>query len=1145
MSKLKITLFGGFNAEFDQKTLLSFKSNKVRALLAYLAVESYRPHPRDSLADIFLSNQTDQKALANLRYTLYDLRKVLRDQESETPFLLISTQSIQFNPNSDYELDVQLFSQYVSNSISPHNASLIDEIYQGAFLEGFYIHDAPIFEEWISLERERLERQFVNYLQQISEYYQKVDDLSSTSRCIQRRLAIEPWNEEVHREQMMVLAKMGERSAALAQYERCCQLLKKDLGIEPSHQTKALYEEIQFTTREINNVSLGSSLGRPFFGRKSELSLLKEQLDRALHYQGRVIFVIGEAGIGKSALSEFFVRQALSSRSDLVAVISRCTPIGEIRETFSPFRELLELLSGFDIGNGQHIRDIPEYSDRLNRIAPLTMNTIEQVGSSLIDTFIPQRIVESTRAQGDNELSYHKNLILSSTNQKVLIKQFIRVMKKLAESNPLLLILDDFHFTDSSSLDLLFHFSQLIQDSRILIVIDMNSMLDNQLSEPFQKTVNLITRNFSIAPINLDKSSNRDFVDVLLDGQPNRFDDMFRNKVTRQTNGNALFVMDLLEELKQNGSIMLDDDGFWIEEKGIDWDQVPFRIETILADFYQTIPENFRKILQVASVEGEIFTLEVVAMVLEISQQKLYQDLNDIKKKYSQIIRSYGIIRPGVGNKVYSRFCFKHNLWRNYVYQNIDEIDRSLYHEKVGIALEFIYTGFHKEIALPLANHFEIAGLVDKAAEYLLSASQHAYLFAAEEDALQLLTQGLNLLKSLPSEPERDQLKIQLYLAMTGQIITRQGWLAKERLAALDRAYSLAQQSNSKPQFAKALFVLSATTRVQGNFERSLSLGKQLLSLSKNVDDASIKFLALYSIGQTLFFHGDMEESQRFLFDSLDVYNHTIHHELTAMIGVNGAVQALVWLSWIKFFLGFPDQSLEFSQQALALAEELYHPFSIALALGIGLICSLIHRGESSQIEPHIARLSELVDKYRIKILEPWLEIFMGVSFLTQGDLDGAIEKISFGISNWNELRDSPGLAFQQQLLIQTYIKKGVISHVREAVDDLFRIVDELGWMNYQAEAWRFKAILSEMEGYHDDVIREYLFRALSFAREQGAPFFALRSAVEIAKRESATSEDMNTLSEIYHSFTEGFDLPDLRSAKLLLNQFSQEKTNP
>ena len=237
MGPLQITL--------DGEPLTTLKSDKVRALLAHLALEADRPHRREKLAGLLWPEQPEQDARTNLRHALSNLRKAIDNQKAEPPFLLVSRQTIQFNTASDAWVDVTAFIQTLETPApTVHDLEQAVDLYQGEFLEGFSIGDSAIFDEWVTLKREQLRRQASATLQRLIAYHEANEEYETALTYAWRQLDLEPWQEEGHRQVMHLLALNGQRGAALAQYEACRQLLVEELGVKPTPETAALHKRI-------------------------------------------------------------------------------------------------------------------------------------------------------------------------------------------------------------------------------------------------------------------------------------------------------------------------------------------------------------------------------------------------------------------------------------------------------------------------------------------------------------------------------------------------------------------------------------------------------------------------------------------------------------------------------------------------------------------------------------------------------------------------------------------------------------------------------------------------------------------------------------------------------------------------------------
>lgn len=238
MTHLSLSVLGPFQVTLGGQLVTGFDSAKVRALLAYLAVEADRPHPREALAGLFWPDYPDRSALNNLRSALANLREVISDRQAKPPFLLVTRDTIQFNTASDCSLDLSGLAGLIGLEID--QLEQVVSAYRGGFLEGFSCDSAP-FEEWVLYKREQTNRQMLDALHRLATHYEECGEYERVITYARKQLELEPWGEEAHRQLMRTLALGGQRSAALAHYEICCRLLKQELGVEPSRETVALY----------------------------------------------------------------------------------------------------------------------------------------------------------------------------------------------------------------------------------------------------------------------------------------------------------------------------------------------------------------------------------------------------------------------------------------------------------------------------------------------------------------------------------------------------------------------------------------------------------------------------------------------------------------------------------------------------------------------------------------------------------------------------------------------------------------------------------------------------------------------------------------------------------------------------------------
>jgi len=312
---------GGFRVTLDGAPVTSFESNKVRALLAYLATESQRSHPREALAALLWSDWPDRAALSNLRYALSNLRKVTGDRKADPPFLIISREAIQFNAESDHSLDVAEFTQ-LSEGPEADRLEQAISLYKGEFLEGFSVSEAASFEDWARLEGEQLHRTFLDTLHQLAECLELGGEIGRALSYARQGAAAEPLDERAQRQLMRLLALSGRRSEALAQYEACRGVLKEELKAQPSAETTQLYElllkgELPPPTPSSAELLRPARVSRPvgscpyrglaafreqdakfFFGREQ----FAQRLEEAIQSQSLTAVIVGSSGSGKSSV---------------------------------------------------------------------------------------------------------------------------------------------------------------------------------------------------------------------------------------------------------------------------------------------------------------------------------------------------------------------------------------------------------------------------------------------------------------------------------------------------------------------------------------------------------------------------------------------------------------------------------------------------------------------------------------------------------------------------------------------------------------------------------------------------------------------------------------------------------------------------
>lgn len=799
MGHLELALLGPLQIRRDGEQVTGLRSNKARALLAYLVVEASHPHHREALAELLWPDQPERDARRRLRYALSDLRQAVEDGAGAS-FFLSSRDSLQFDFDTDPTLDIAAFEQHLvlarlaTGRASPDRASAIRhleaavDLWRGEFLEGLYV-DSASYEQWLVQQRERLHWLRMGALSHLAALHEDRDDFEAAQHCARNMLELEPWHEGAHQQLMRVLALDGRRSEAMAQYQICLRQLAEEFGATPSEETTALYRAIydgRVTARPREGGTQFRTFPVPaflvtcparFVAREAELARLQAFLEEALSGNGQVAFIMGEAGSGKTALMAEFSRLAMEREDQIVAVGGTCTSYVDQGQPFLPFREILQLLTG-SVHLDEDADALAEhFAERLRRLKGVAPRIVREAGPDLPGRLLPSALPD-LRAGGGHPLrqpplaqAAARQGYPNSLSQSELFEQITSVLQELSKENALILCLDDLHWADDSTLSLLFHVGSRLQGCQILIlgtfrpsIVALGRPLaaGGGTRHPLEELIHEFGRVFGDIVIDLKQADRRHFVDAYLDTEENCLSTQFRQTLFEHTSGNPLFTIELLRGMQERGDLVRNEAGQWMEGPSFHWDHLPPKVEAVVAARLGRLPPTLRSTLEAATVLGDRFGAEVVACMLGVPKLEVIQQLSGPLSQQHHLVCADGIHRLEPGGQRLSRYRFCHRLFRTYVYHHLDEVRVAHLHEAAGCALEDLYGDQVSEITEELARHFEAARLVEKAASYLLEAGKRFARLSAHPEAIALYERGLSLTNGLSRSEERNHLQAEL-----------------------------------------------------------------------------------------------------------------------------------------------------------------------------------------------------------------------------------------------------------------------------------------------------------------------------------------------------------------------------------------------
>jgi DNA-binding SARP family transcriptional activator len=828
VSHLALYLLGPPRIERDGVPI-RVDTRKAIALLAYIAVTG-ESHRRASLINLLWPEYDRSRGRAALRRTLYALNKAFAGD-----WLDVDREEIGLDPSADIWLDVDRFHRHLagceahghptSQVCSACVAPLSDAValYRDDFLTGFGLKDSVNFDDWQFFQTEALRRELAGVLERLVHWHSAQREFEPALGYAKRRLALDPLDEEAHCELMRLYTWSGQRSAALRQYQECLEVLHDQLGVSPQETTAQLYHAIKEgqppplpvsepseprretwddskpsppavlpdLPAQLASFPQGEEPGeRPVFvARERELAQLAGFLDVALAGQGRVAFVTGDAGQGKTALIREFARRAQATHADLVVACGHGNAHTGMGDPYLPFREVLGLLTGDVEAWSPAGAMTQDQARRLWYLLPLAMRALMEAGPDLVDLFVPgaalvKRAAAFTQRKAGSEwltqleaLVERKAAIPNERNlqQSALFEQFTQVLRALAHQRPLLITLDDLQWADGGSINLLFHLGRRLEHSRILILGAYRAtevILGRPSTEPpgqeslntrqrerhpLEPVVNEFKRHFGQIEVDLEQAQGRQFVDAFLDSEPNQLDEAFRETLFHLTKGHPLFTVELLRGMQERQELAQDRKGRWVEGEVLNWETLPARVEAVIAERISRLPERLRNVLNVASVEGEAFTAEVIARVETASERETVRLLSDVLDRTYQLVSAQRTLR--LEGQRLSRYRFRHTLFQRYLYNSLDPVEKEYLHQAVGTWLEKLCGEGTEEAAAAapqLAWHFQEAGSTEKAIGYLCLAGERAQRLYANEEAIRYFVRSLELLEdTLPTEADR------------------------------------------------------------------------------------------------------------------------------------------------------------------------------------------------------------------------------------------------------------------------------------------------------------------------------------------------------------------------------------------------------
>jgi len=843
-------------------------------------------------------------------------------------------------------------------------------------------------------------------------------------------------------------------------------------------------------------------------GREAEIERLNKLLDGVAAGRGATIFISGEAGAGKSTLTQEFIARALEGRGDLVMAIGSCDAQIGISDPYLPFLEVISELTGHVESKLAQGRMSETAAVRLRRVAGASAEMLLDFAPDLLGTFIPgsslvARFVKSV-AEKSGLKDRLKNLGVSSGEKRVdqqqIFDSYTKVLHGLSSKMPVIIVLDDLHWADAPSCSLLFHLAQSIADKRLMIIGTYRAndvaLGYNGERHPMTRVINELKRYHGDMVIDLDHNDatrRRAFVRDLIDSEPNDLGETFSDDLYRHTNGHALFTAEMLRALQDRQLLVHNDAGAWSAPSAIDWSILPSRVEGVIEERIGRLEDELRDVLRVASVEGEVFTAEIVARIQEVSERSLLNQLSEELGNRHRLVAEGDVER--IGRTFISHYAFTHALFQKYFYDHLGRRERMMLHENVATLLEELYEGHIEDVASQLARHYVLAANAEKAFGHVMTVARRAMRVSAYQEAVAQSNVALDLLPDLRDRDPLDaELDIQLLRGTAFQATL--GWTASKTLETLARTQELASKLPPSQRSLPMIFRMVAEPLANGKFKdaRKLALHINDPALTKSDNGRLVQAVIR---GMTGFWVGELTSSR-------DASLQGVEWPAGAVEDVDDNTHRVLLFRQLmldEFLLGNQEAAERYRDEAIAIADRFANQFNVSIARAAAAWHAW-HLRDPHMVLAAVAKARQMgADKFpfykaQLDVLTAWAE---GIT-----EKVGALERLEAG----GEVFRSTGtywFSVQAVMRAELHLLFASYGAGLADVEKSIGIALDIGDNVYLPELYRFRGDLLAVQDRLDDAANSYR-GAIDLAREQQSVVLEQRAATALKLLNSATA---------------------------------------
>jgi DNA-binding winged helix-turn-helix (wHTH) protein/predicted ATPase len=846
-----------------------------------------------------------------------------------------------------------------------------------------------------------------------------------------------------------------------------------------------------------------------FVGREHALAQLHAWLARAGSGACQVAFVTGEAGIGKTTLLHAFARSIARDRTSRVCY-GQCLEQYGMSEPYLPVLDAIRQLC----------REEARVVDVLRAHAPMWLMQMPSLVTS-----------------ADRELFARE---AGGATRERMLREISDVLDVLTRESALVLVLEDLHWSDLSTLDLISYVARRRLAARVMVVGTYRPAELIASRHPLKAVKQELVAGRLCEELPLEYLTEDAIGQHLAARFPgNRFPAELAALIHERTEGNPLFMVNTIDHLVAERLIEPHEDG-WRLAAPIDMVKVgvPESIRQLIETQIERLDARDQRVLEAASVAGTEFSVLAVSAALD-------HDLEDVEARCEELSRRHQFIEESgaqllPNGQAAGRFGFRHAVYRHVFYDRMSAARRMQLHRRVGERGEDVYGAHAKDIAAELAMHFEQAGDHDRAARYLQQGAVNAIQRSAYREAIAVARRGLELLAALPDTDERASQELRLRVALGVPLIATKGYAAPEVGSVYVRARRLCERLGPTPEMSQVLWGLWTFHTLKAELSSALPIAAEILRLAERVPYPGVEMRGHWAMEITSTHLGNFRRALEHFDRVVSLYDHDQPSEDLLFDALNPGVAVRGFAGWCRWCIGQPDRAVVPIQRAVRLARDLSEPHGKAHALAFAAVLHQLRRERPMALRYADATMA-LAAEHGLVFYGAMAQIVRGWALIGQGDDQRAAEEIRQGLAGWQGTGARLMRPHFLALLAEACAAAGLADEERRVLDEALALAHATGERMYEAEICRLQGEQRLRAGQSEadlEAAEACFERSLGIARGQEALSLELRAATSLARLHRGQARHdraRDVLLPIYERFVEGFDTRDLSDARELL----------